>query len=111
MKNKLHYCLAIVMLLLFAACGSVSTSHRHADVLRKATDTPEAFVPKEGISLSSTTCVSPMIDFRSGVEITLVSSESGYGVYKVPAGHYGVEEGELLRLDCATGKALGIVRE
>jgi hypothetical protein len=51
-----------------------------------------------------------MVDPRTGLRLVLERSESGHGDYAVPAGRYGVEPGHLLRLDCATGKTLGIVR-
>jgi hypothetical protein len=34
----------------------------------------------------------------------------GRGDYSVPQGAYGVRTGELLRVDCADGAPLGIVR-
>ena len=41
----------------------------------------------------------------------MVSAEDGAGNYSVPEGKYGVGKGELLRLDCATGKVLGIIKK
>jgi hypothetical protein len=52
-----------------------------------------------------------LIDKRDGTEIVLVSSASGMGNYRVPEGRYGVQKGELLRINCATGEVLGVVRE
>lgn len=50
-----------------------------------------------------------MIDPRDGTELRLVRSQAGRGDYAVPTGRYDVAAGELLRLDCRTGEAIGIV--
>jgi hypothetical protein len=39
----------------------------------------------------------------------MVRAASGIGDYEVPEGRYGVGPGEVLRLDCSTGRVLGIV--
>ncbi len=36
---------------------------------------------------------------------------TGRGDYSVPEGKYGVQKGELLRINCRTGEVLGIVKE
>lgn len=38
------------------------------------------------------------------------SGEGGIGDYQVPQGRYGVGAREVLRLDCNTGRVLGIAR-
>ncbi len=55
-------------------------------------------------------CRNPMVDPRDGTRLTLVRSEGGRGDYQVPEGQYGVDRRHLLRLDCASGRAVGIVR-
>lgn len=58
-------------------------------------------------------CRSPMVDPRDGTRLILVQSGPGadgqVGDYRVPEGRYGVRAGELLRLDCGTGRAIGVV--
>ncbi|MGE5715851.1 MAG: hypothetical protein ACM369_04305 [Acidobacteriota bacterium] len=60
-------------------------------------------------------CRNPMVDPRNGTMLNLVRSKSGVGDYQVLGEQYelnsayGVDPRHLLRIDCATGKALGIV--
>ncbi|MEZ4701988.1 MAG: hypothetical protein R2834_16770 [Rhodothermales bacterium] len=55
-------------------------------------------------------CVSPMVDPRDGTRLLLFRSAAGLGDYDAPAGQYGLEDGELLRIECATGRPEGVVR-
>jgi hypothetical protein len=55
-------------------------------------------------------CRNPMVDPRDGTALTLVRSDKGMGDYEVPEGRYGVGAKQLLRLDCATGRVVGIVK-
>jgi len=55
-------------------------------------------------------CRSPLTDGRDGTEIRMQRAAGGVADYAVPAGRYGVNEGELLRVRCETGEPLGIVR-
>jgi hypothetical protein len=51
-----------------------------------------------------------MYDFSDGTRLTLVSSQEGrVGDYAVPDGRYGVGANEALRLDCNTGRVIGVV--
>jgi hypothetical protein len=60
-------------------------------------------------------CKNPMVDPRNGTSLNLIRSKGGTGDYQVLGGSYelssayGVDSRHLLRVDCATGKALGIV--
>lgn len=58
-------------------------------------------------------CRNPMVDPRDGTRLTLVQSQRGgsgqVGDYRVPEGRYGVGTGELLRLDCGSGRPVGVV--
>jgi hypothetical protein len=60
-------------------------------------------------------CRSPMVDPRNGTALNLMRSKNGVGDYQVLGNQYeldslyGVDPRHLLRIDCATGKALGIV--
>jgi hypothetical protein len=51
-----------------------------------------------------------MVDPRDGTTLKLIRSKDGRGDYEVPPGRYGVGEGKLLRLDCATGRIVAIVK-
>lgn len=53
-------------------------------------------------------CRSPMIDPRDSTKVSLFRSFNGRGDYEVPEGKYGVKKGQILRLDCASGKVVGI---
>ncbi len=60
-------------------------------------------------------CRNPMVDPRNGTALNLMRSTKGVGDYQVLGNQYelgssyGVDSRHLLRIDCATGKALGIV--
>ena len=60
-------------------------------------------------------CRNPMLDTRNGTALNLIRSKNGRGDYQVLGQQYeldstyGVDSRHLLRIDCATGKALGIV--
>ncbi|MBW2937414.1 hypothetical protein KXJ69_04815 [Aureisphaera sp. CAU 1614] len=95
---------------LLLGCGTSQKSNSNTHITKQAQDTPEAFVPAQGIALDNASCKSPMIDPRDGTEILMVSAENGFGNYKVTPPKYGVQPGELLRLDCQTGKPIGIVK-
>lgn len=84
---------------------------------RPAENVPERFVPADrsllispGDTIAGDGCRSPMADPRDGTQLTMVRSQQGYADYEVPAGRYGVGDGEVLRLVCNTGLVAGIVR-
>jgi hypothetical protein len=86
-------------------------------VLREAEDVPSHFEPKDpearmmpADTIAGSGCLSPMVDPRDGTEVGFLRSREGYADYAVPGRLYGVRAGELLRLECNTGKVLGIVR-
>ena len=69
----------------------------------------ESGAARNGTS-SSSGCLNPMVDPRDGTRLTLVNSQEGrIGDYGVPAGRYGVGGKELLRIQCGTGRAIGII--
>lgn len=85
---------------------------------RPAVDLPTRFEPEnrrlripDADTLAGGGCLSPLLDPRDGTAVVLTRSLTDYGDYDVPQGRYGVREGDLLRLECNTGKAIGIVRE
>ena len=54
-------------------------------------------------------CGSPMVDPRDGANLRLVRAHRVHADYEAPTGRYGVGTGELLRIECNTGRAIGIV--
>ena len=87
---------------------------------------PDRFIPDSSFTLaaaSDTTCVMHLIDPQSGTRLLLERStysaqgsdsadRSALGDYKVEPEHrFGVEEDELIRIACATGRPLGKVPE
>ncbi len=56
-------------------------------------------------------CKSPLLDPRDQTRIILVRSAEGRGYYRVPPGRYGVGSGELLLVECGTGRVMGIVKK
>lgn len=105
----------IVLALLFLALptGCV-TSFPQDPSARPAHDVPDAFLVRDRAELraarSTGGCRNPMVDPRDRSEIILARSQGERGDYAVRVGKYGVRAGEYLRLDCATGRVIGIVR-
>lgn len=113
--------LALSLLALLAGCGPSRTVW---DVTpRTASGLPTVFVPdtaglKPGTSARGVEgCRVHLADPAFGTHLTLVrSTDKGgtpttyWGDYDVsPIGRYGLNENELLRVDCRTGQAVGIV--
>lgn len=102
-----------------AACsfGAGSGSFPTLVTARPAENIPERFAPMDrslvvagADTIAGDGCRSPMVDPRDEAQLTMYRSHEGYADYEVPAGRYGVGEGELLRLICNTGQVAGIVR-
>ena len=102
--------LALGLGLLAAACSSTPR------LLGPASDTPERF---DVLDLASgnthpmpadAACENPLVDPRDGMRLTLVRAAEGLGDYETPGPRYGLSRYELLRVDCATGVAVGRVR-
>lgn len=84
--------------------------------VRPATDVPGRFLVAGSSGSESARsprpgegCHSPVMDPRDGTLLHLSRSLEGLGDYTVPAGVYGTAADELLRIDCRTGQAIGIV--
>ena len=107
-------------LVALAGCAS-SRGSMEAPVVAEAKNLPDHFMvavtgvaqkeePKAGEG-----CRNPMVDPRNGTTLNLMRSKNGVGDYQVLGEQYeldstyGVDSRHLLRIDCATGKALGIV--
>lgn len=107
---------ALLGIVLTTLGGCASSSFGTDADARTAGDVPGRFLV--GLSGSDAVaeptpgdaCRNPMVDPRDGTRLRLVRSSGTRGDYAVPAGRYGVGGGELLRLDCATGEAVGVVR-
>lgn len=113
MRNRLTSVLAILTLGVTFGCGGLnsSTSYERA-ILRPAEGITTAFNAPAGATLGENSCMSPMVDPQDGTEARMERSfGNGRGDYSVPEGKYGVQEGELLRLNCRTGEVVGIVKE
>lgn len=102
-----------------AGCGGSLPSDQQA-LLHLPKDVPIAFVADVGPS--GALCRNPIRDPRDDTLLHLARSSyqpaegprlpAGYrGDYRVDPGRYGVRAGELLRIDCITGRAIGIVPE
>lgn len=104
---------AVLMPLLAGACATTSTFPVDSRDMRLAQEAPVHFVTVDGAAGVANACVSPLVDPRDQTRLRLVRSgsvgASHRGDYAVEGGRYGVRAGELLRIDCGTGQALGIV--
>lgn len=104
-------CLLIAMPLTLAACASTPGASAR---LQPGTDLPVQFqvadadgslrAPRAGEG-----CRNPVIDPRSQVRLVLQQSRDGWGDYQLPEGAYEARAGQWLRVNCATGKPLGLV--
>lgn len=105
--------IAMMLPLAAAACASTSTFTPDPAAMRPAENTPVQFVTEEGVAGVADSCASPLLDPRDLTRLRLVRSGSigadHQGDYSVTGGRYGVRSGELLRIDCGSGQALGIV--
>lgn len=100
--------LLISVTLALAACAT-TRDFSPSDPLASARDLPERFVPRDGVELSGTgACVSPLRDPRDGTALVLARSGTGLGDYRAPSGRYGNRSDQLVRVDCASGRPLGL---
>ncbi|HEX2800285.1 MAG TPA: hypothetical protein VHQ44_11525 [Thermoanaerobaculia bacterium] len=107
-------------LFVLAGCAS-SRGSIESPVVAQAKNLPDHFmVAVTGIAQAEEPkagegCRNPMVDPRNGTPLNLMRSKNGVGDYQVLGkeyeldSSYGVDPRHLLRIDCATGKALGIV--
>lgn len=106
---------AYILLVTVGCAGAGVSGNRDTLPIRAASDVPARFEPRDatlrlvpGDTLAGPGCLSPMIDPRDRTEIRFISSK-WYGDYEVPAGRYGARPGEVLRLECNTGRVIGLV--
>lgn len=101
-----------------AACAIGGGGSFPADsTVRPAQELPARFEPvapatrvAPADTIAGAGCTSPFRDPRDGTLLRMERAISPRADYAVPAGHYGIGPDELLRLDCNTGIAIGIVR-
>ena len=108
--------IAAVMAIVAAIAGCSSSYHHGGSsaAIQPAMDVPSHFLVagRDGKTEEPAPgqCRNPMIDPRDGTRITLERSTEGRGFYKVPTGRYGVRPGELLLIECGTGRVIGVVK-
>lgn len=107
----------LVVASLMAAALAGCASQRTVSAVPEASSLPDHFLvgshqdarvreeprPDDG-------CRNPLVDPQDGSRLLLIRSTSNVGDYEVPEGRYGISRRDLLRVDCATGKPLGIIR-
>lgn len=98
------------------ACSATTDTFSSATPLRAGTDLPHRFEPPDTLprmapadTLPGGGCLSPMRDPRDRTLLRMVRSGATRADYDVPDGRYGVGPTELLRLECNTGRPLGVV--
>ncbi len=97
-------------LCLFLFLFGCSSSRSGGVMVRTAEGFPARFDTPAGTEWGGTSCKNPIIDPTDGTELVLVQSRAGFGDYSVQNGKYGIQIGELLRINCTTGEVIGIVR-
>ena len=113
MRPALSLAALVLSALFVAGCSSTAPSGRK-ELMRDAIDVPTHFLvlTHGGAAVEPVpgSCKNPLIDPRDQTKIILVRSAEGRGFYRVPQGRYGVGGGELLVVECGTGRAMGIVK-
>ena len=104
-------------LLLTSGCSTHAGSMHSVVEQPPPVTAPLRFVPLDSANviapadtMAGDGCLSPMKDPVTGVQIVLLRSESGLGDYQAPSGSYGLRDDQAIRLDCNTGRVVGIVR-
>tara|TARA_R110002167_G_scaffold29972_2_gene99457 strand:- start:389 stop:736 length:348 start_codon:yes stop_codon:yes gene_type:complete len=108
--NKILFLLILLLTLMSLGCKANTLGKKNYGVVRQAENAPEMFKAPIGVSLDKSSCKNPMVDPLDGTHIIMVSAKNSKGTYRVPSNKYGLAKGEFLRLDCQTGKVLGIVK-
>jgi hypothetical protein len=88
----------------------VPASQLLPDSLPRVSGGAEPAVRVQGGDVAAPACAGVLVDPTDGTRLRLVRSQSGTrGDYEVPGGRFGVQANELLRVDCRTNRAIGIV--
>lgn len=118
--TRVKFAVALGAAAALVACASGRGSMA-GGIVAEARDLPDHFmVSVSGLSQmeepkAGEGCRNPMVDPRNGTVLNLMRSKDGAGDYQVLgeqyslASRYGVDSRHYLRVDCATGKGLGIV--
>lgn len=108
---------SLLLLVGLAVMIGCATTHLPSDgEARPASNVPDHFLAGTHGDTTTTEpmqgegCRNPMVDPRTGTRVRLVRSKEDRGDYEVPDGRYGVGEQDLLRLECGTGRVVGVVR-
>ena len=116
MGNTMRHCITL-LLLLTTACGTGGSVNLGVTP-KAAPGAPERFEPVNRAdrlvpadTLAGSGCLSPMVDPRDGYQLRFERAAGGVADYPVPTGRYGVRPGELLRLECNSGRGVGRVGE
>jgi len=118
--SVLRRCIPAIPPLVVPADCAIGTSGTFpaSDSARPATDVPARFEPEQPAlrpipadTIAGDGCVSPMPDRRDGTRIVLARSLGGEEDYRVTGEMYHVRDGEFLRLQCNSGRVVGIVKE
>jgi hypothetical protein len=115
--KNLFTAVGIAALLALAGCASGTKSETSQPIVGVALDVPDHFkVVVSGIGKSADPkpgekCRNPMVDPRDKTLLELRRSSGATGDYRVQGEKYGLTSQQLLRVDCGTGKAVGIVDE
>ena len=110
----------IALPLIAGACAprssTIPADRRDALPVRTARGVPVRLLPvkaelrlADGDTLAGSGCVSPMKDPRHDDELRFIYSRF-VGDYEIPPGRYGSNVGEVLRIECNTGRVIGLVR-
>jgi hypothetical protein len=112
-RNELLGALGVIVMVTLAGCAAKQAG-THPGTQGAATDVPDHFMawtadgpvePQPG-----GTCRNPLVDPRDETRLTLIRSADGRGDYQPEPLRYGLSAGELLRVDCATGRVVGVVK-
>jgi hypothetical protein len=105
----------IAVVLGCVALSAFSWNCSTMELWRPPMATPDHFLAVEGDGGGSPVepvadgrCHSPLVDPSDGTRILMVRAENGYGDYVVPDGRYGVGKDDILRIQCSTGRPVGI---
>ncbi|HVK52327.1 MAG TPA: hypothetical protein VM469_11395 [Pseudoxanthomonas sp.] len=107
-----RFSIAVISLCVLAACASAPGPHAS---VQPAADLPAQFQVQQADGSTRAPqagegCRNPLIDPGNQAHLLLQQSRDGWGDYSVPAGHYGAAANQWLRVECATGKPLGLVQ-
>ena len=102
----------LLCIICLSGCGSSGpATEADSEILRAPSDAPESFSAVFATPVGSKDCQSRLVDPVDQVELVLIKSFDGVGDYLVPLGKYRMASDELLRINCRTGKVIGVVKK